>query len=601
MAKAFNQIAHIHTAAREAGYNTRAILDNININLGKITIDGKAFSLNDELLNPMVRELIEESAFETTEGFAHLEKMFDRLRTEQYMTKAVAKTFLKMKKLSQLNDTKGFKWFDQMTKWYLGEDMVPKMSYFMKLRAQGLTREAAVIEVGRRLPMYSTVGSTVRAGRKFAFPWASFPTEALRITKNNLMDNPLRMVPWLHMPQIVQSLMSAANPEVGSPELVAEAKRGLPMYGQKPTTVVSSTDTAAAVGGGVTGGLTGAIAGGVTAGVPGALVGGALGALGGKEIAQYFSDDSKGDVVRGSILNWLPHSSFFLTSNSPDYTLGGGPWETLQQVQEQLPAEPLAILKPLIDIAAGKTDFGADIGAEGLGDQTGKAIAGFMGFLAPPWIQKYGLKTTTPDVAATQQMFGTAFPGDISNVSKLLIDMGASVDPSTGKPGNLSLDLLLNNFGMWKSYSADPKTQLANEVSTDDNMEQIRTYLKKNLDYHLQNGNDDIAMTILTKLQGTYSRQYADNPRKAQEKYDAMLEKLRGSIGKHPKLRRWSEDELKERIREAGGFAGEERGKSRDLLISAMKKELMIRRLSKKQKESGDRSSRSTEKRGLRL
>ena len=119
MAKVFNHIAEIHRATKASGHNVRDMLSNLNVNLGDLTIDGKVFNLKDELLNPMVRELIEESAFETTEGFAAIGKLMDRLKDSQYMTKAGAKTFLGIKKLAQLGDRKGFKWFDQMTKWYL--------------------------------------------------------------------------------------------------------------------------------------------------------------------------------------------------------------------------------------------------------------------------------------------------------------------------------------------------------------------------------------------------------------------------------------------------------------------------------------------------
>jgi hypothetical protein len=122
-------------------------------------------------------------------------------------------------------------------------------------------------------------------------------------------------------------------------------------------------------------------------------------------------------------------------------------------------------------------------------------------------------------------------------------------------------------------------------------MEQVRSTYIKNLNYHLQNGEDDRAMDILTKVQSTFARQYADNPRRGTEKYGEWLDRFTKSIGKHPKLRRWGKEELQDRFRAARKFAGDERGKARDDLMKTIRDQLIIQRLSGggKKKEGRDR------------
>lgn len=600
MAGAFNKIAKAQRLAADAaklgGGKVPTRIDELGIKLGKIKIGNKTFDLTEELMDPKVRELIEDSAFESVEGFQNIERMAENMPSG--FTKGLAKTLVGSKKILQLGDKEGFRWFDQMTKWYLGEDMVPKMTYYMNLRAQGLTKEAAILEVGRRLPMYGTIGSAIKGARRVVLPWASFPVEALRITKNNLMDHPLRALPWLQMPGIIQSFAAAYGGGPGTKEETESAKRQLPMWAQTSQTVMMNERAGNAAGAALTGGLAGATAGVLKGGAAGAAVGGVLGAMGAAGIADYFSDKESSDRLRGVVLDWLPHTSLNLASTSPEF--GGEilPFKDIQGALEQMPAEPLAIYKPLMDIAYGKNAWGEDLGAYDVGDQVGKAIAGMIGFVAPPFIQKYGLRTTTPDIAASEYMFGEPIAGDITNVSKLLMDSGLKVDPATGKPGNFTNEMFLKNFGMWKSWAADPANKLMNEQSTEFHFQEVRSYASKNLAYYLENGEDEKAADILSKVMATFSNQYADDPRAAQEKYGEWLKKRAKAIGKHPRLRSWSEKEIEERLTKTIRFSADERGRARDEMMKFLSNQLTNRRLQRLRDNQEKRYEMKENKRG---
>jgi hypothetical protein len=581
-AKAFSKIAKVHRKNKDAG-DTKTIkktLDNLGINLGDVEINGKTFNLNDEILDPRVRELIEESAFESVEGFANVERMVESLSNEKRLTKGVGKTFIKAKQIMQLGDKEGFRWFDKMTQTYLAEDMIPKMSYFLSLRGQGLSKEAAILEVGRRLPMYQTVGSAIKQGRKVMFPWATFPAEALRITKNNMMDNPLRMLPWLQLPGIMQSTMYSAGLSPGADE-VEQKKRQLPMWAQRQSTVMAQGGATSAMGGGLTGAIAGGAAGARLGGGAGGLAGIGLGAAAGAAGAHFLTDKEQSDRLRGIVVDWLPHSALHLTSVSPDF--GGEiiPFKDFQGFVEQMPVQPLPIMKSFVDVVSGRTAWGQDVGAEDAGDSFGKALSGFMGFLAPPFIQKYGLKTTTPDISYSKHLLGTHVPGDITNVSRALVDSGQMFDPITGKPGSFTHDFVLKNFGALKSWATDPATALTNESNTERHLQQVRSYASKNLAFFLENGIDDESARVLTLVQSTFSQQHTDSPRKAQEKYTEWLKSRVDQIGRHPRLKGWSKEEMEERLTAVSNFSSGMRGQARDQMMQMLHNQLTMRQLEK--------------------
>ena len=571
----FSKISDAHAAAKKAGIGGRSLFNKETgllkgVDLGDITVNGRTFDLNDEMFDPVVRELIEESSFDSVEGAGALENMARTLRSDQNMTRGIIKGYMKVKNIAQLGGKAP--WFDKLTKAYLAEDMVPKMSYYMHLRGKGFSKAAAATEVARRLPMYNTVGAAIKQGRRFAFPWATFPAEAIRITKNNIMDHPLRMIPWLRAPQLMQAAMGATGLGPETRQEAQEAMRQLPFWAQSSTTIVGEGGAISTGGGAATGGLLGAAAGAIAGKSPAAVLAGAgAGALFGGTLAALTTDEEHEKQLRGAMLDFLPYSSFSLTTNSVDF--GGDllPFKDVKGAIEQSPAEPLAILKPLIAIASGETPYGEQVGDGTVAGGVNKAIAGMLGFVAPPLLQKYGFKLTTPDVP----LWGE--PGSVFNVSRALVDTGNAIDPMTGLPGSFGHDFLLNNFGVWKSYATSAEQQLANEGLADKNLTQVRNYLSKNLAYNLENGNDAEVVSTLSEVQATYANQYVHDPRLAQEKYTEWLTRYTKQLGRHPKLRGWTEDEIQARLIEVGKMAGGFRSQARQQMLEALRREMLMR------------------------
>ena len=458
-----------------------------------------------------------------------------------------------------------------MTQAYLAEDMVPKMGLYLHYRAQGMSMKAAATLVARRLPMYNTVGKSISLGRKWAFPWATFPTEALRITKNNMMDSPLRMLPWLRAPQIMQSMASGMGFAPETRGEVNEAKEQLPFWAQKGTTTITTGKAGAGAGGAMLGSLVGGFLGGYSGGgAAGVVTGGVTGAIAGGLLAAMTTDSDHSDQLRGALQDWLPHSTFTLSITSPEFGDEWVPFKDVAGMIEQSPIEPMAILQPMLAIMTGEDQFGRPVDPE-VGGGLAKTFAGLIGFLAPPIIQKYGFKITTPQ---------TGFLGDptgVTNVNKLLVDTGNAIDPMTGLPGSLNHDFFLNNFSLWKSYAATAPQQIANEAKTEKHMTDVRSHISRNLAFHLENGNDTEIVNLLSRVMGTYSQEHAHDPRKATIKYGEWLERWITAIGRHPKLRNQTEDEIRDRLKQALFAQGEARSAARNNMLQAMRDELQVR------------------------
>jgi hypothetical protein len=369
----------------------------------------------------------------------------------------------------------------------------------------------------------------------------------------------------------MQSVFSGMGFAEG-PRGVEEAKKQLPFWAQDNTTVVAEGKASALFGGGMTGAIVGgAIGAATTRTAGGAYAGMAAGAaLAGTTMALTTSEEH-GKEMRGALMDFLPHSTFMLANNAVDFGGEYVPWKDMRGAIEQMPAEPLAILKPLVDAFSGETSYGEPVGTGTAGSGLAKTVAGMVGFLAPPLLAKYGLKLTTPDVP----LWGD--PVGISNVSRFLTDTGQAIDPMSGRPGSMSQDFLLNNFGAWKSYAATGEQQLANEAMADRNMEKIRSNLTKNLKYHLENQNERDVVNILSNVQATFANQYVYDPMLAQNKYTLWLERHASTIGRHPKLRGWSQEELIARLQEAGELAGYARSSARNKLIDTLRNELMLK------------------------
>jgi hypothetical protein len=379
------------------------------------------------------------------------------------------------------------------------------------------------------------------------------------------------MIPWLKAPQLMQSIFSGMG-YAEDPRGVAEAKKGLPVWAQSPTTVVTEGGAGAVIGGGMTGAIIGgAIGAAATRSAGGAYAGMTAGAVLAAMTTALTTSEEHGKEMRGAMLDFLPHSTFMMTTNSVDFGGEYLPFKDMRGMIEQAPAEPLAILKPLVSAFSGETPFGAPVGSGTVGSGLAKTFAGMIGFLAPPLIQKYGLKLTTPDVP----LWGD--PTGITNVSRFLTDTGQAIDPMTGRPGSMSQDFLLNNFGAWKSYASTGEQQLANEAMANRNMEQIRNNLTKNLKYHLENQNERDVVRILSNVQATFANQFVYDPLLAQNKYTLWLERHAKTIGRHPKLRGWSQEELIARLQEAGDLAGYSRSSARNKLLDVLRNEIALK------------------------
>lgn len=568
LTKVFLQIHALRKAAKDLPASKFFDAENgfmKGVNLGKMRINGKTFDLNKELFDPITQELIEDSAFDSAEGFSHLQNVMGRLKDDQVLTRKIASGFMKAKNAAEFGGK--YKWFDALTKAYAAEDVVPKMAMFLKLRGEGLTKSAAVLEVGRRMPMYQTVGSTIGRSRKFLFPWASFPTEALRITKNNIMDHPIRMMPWLQLPGIMQGIYHEVDPDfnLGQTEL---AKRMLPTYAQNPQTVVGRSGTLGPALGAAGGALMGGMAGGIKGGAAGAVIGAIAGGVGGYQLAKR--TDSRGDEIRAGILNFLPHSAFLIQSNSPDITSS--------DFMDVVPAEPLAILRPLINIAYGKGQYGEDIASKGPVDTMSKVFAGLIGFVTPPIIQKYGFRVQTPDVSLTQLVSGGSGLGlDPTNVSQALIDSGQWMDPRTNKPGNFTYTGLFNNLGLIKSYSGSAPQMIANQARQERYMQEVRNYLTKNLDFFVKNGKDEDSVGILKDVMATFAMQHSGDGFKAQEQYSKWLQKYHKTLWQNPKFRSLSAEDFEKMMGSAGQFSASNRGVVSQKLLQALQTELNLR------------------------
>ncbi len=576
----FSKISDVFTAAKRYNLGGKNPLDAAGtlkgVNLGSIKVPIKGsnghatFNLSEEFLNnPAMKEILETSSFHSAESAGHLDEIMTSLGKDQNMTRHLVQTYAKGKKLAQGGDR--VKWMDKMTQAYLAEDMVPKMGLYLHYRAQGMSMKASATLVARRLPMYNTVGKSISLGRKWAFPWATFPTEALRITKNNMMDNPIRMLPWLRAPQIMQTMASGMGFAPGTRGEVEESKAQLPFWAQKGTTIITTGKAGAGIGGATIGALGGALIGGASGGGAGGVVAGAgFGAVAGALLGAMTTDSDHSDQLRGALQDWLPHSTFTLSITAPKYGGEVLPFKDIQGMLEQSPIEPMAILQPMIAIMKGEDQFGRPVDPE-VGGGLAKTVAGLIGFLAPPIIQKYGLKITTPETG----LLGD--PTGITNINKLLVDTGNAIDPMTGLPGSLNHDFFLNNFSLWKSYAASAPQQISNEAKTEEHMQAVRNHLSRNLRFHLENGNDKEIVSLLSRVMGTFSQEFTHDPRKATGKYAEWMDKWVSAIGRHPKLRNQTEDEIRDKLNQAFFAQGEARSAARNNMIQAMRDELRVR------------------------
>jgi len=313
-----------------------------------------------------------------------------------------------------------------------------------------------------------------------------------------------------------------------------------------------------------------------------------------------FPDSEQSDRLRGLIMDWLPHSAMMITSTAPEMGAAARgpasllPFHDFKGALAQLPSQPFAILKPILEITTGQTAFGQDVKATGPADEMGRIFAGILGFMAPPLIQKYGLRTTTPDISASEWLTGEPVFGDPTNVSRFLIDTGFKRDPSSSFPnGSITNEAFLKNFSLWKSWATDPAHEMTNAYMAETYLSESRTVMSKNLSFYLINGMDSDAQRILLQVMGSFAKQHIDDPRRAQDEYGKWLQRQSKSIGKHPRLRGWNRKEIESKLREASNFSAAERGKARDQMIDFLRGQVSVDRIKRIQALSKEKETKT--------
>ena len=603
---AFGKLAKVNVDLKKKGLDLSDVLSNPqalkDLDLGTVkfkTGDGKTktFNLNEVFGEETFNQLIEEQAFESVEGFKNLQRVHERMRDG--FGKGAVGAFVGLKEVKGVGNV-----IDKATSWYLMGDMVPKAQMYLKNRALGLTPTASAIDVARHMPMYGTVGKEIARARKMFVPWATFPAEMTRIMKNTMMDNPMRLLPWIQGQGIVQSLMYAGGGM--NYEQAKEAEKALPMWARTPTTVVGEGKQSAMMQGGFTGAVAGGIAG-TFAGMKGGAAAGIAGGVAGAAAAYAWDkhvEEFKG--IRGMTMRFIPHSSVMLSHQlDPD-----APYQGISNLMEILPAEPLAIAKPLMQLIEGKTSFGQEIRAEGTGDHLTKLMAGMVGFLAPPIMSNYGFKITSPDVSIGQAagveesrtggvslagagagaliggaagaMHGGlggaiaggaagAALGGIANVSRIGLDTGQAVDPRTRKPKELPIDFILNNFGAMKSYAATPEHRAQIEVNVRRQFGELRTHLKKQAMYHAVNGNEQMLSSYLNKVRGTFGKQNPQDPRAAHREFSEWVDNFLDDVGDIPAFKALGKDYIQKELRRLRNVQGDIQGRAQEEWIGALR------------------------------
>lgn len=277
------------------------------------------------------------------------------------------------------------------------------------------------------------------------------------------------------------------------------------------------------------------------------------------------------------------------------------------------PIEPLSVMMPLLRLVMGEDEYGQEIVAESGPDYVAKAAVQTFGMITPPWIQKYGLRVGAPDKGmfgldrvSTMTLSGTAgaiaghkllgMPGAVAgaaigttlgsqvDTSRFEEDLGLRTNTRTGERGNPIFDVLFTSAtGLGKSWKADPSQKAFNDKMREDNLKTFRGSLKRKLADAAINGDEERWKALMQDLFITYTQQY-DDPRQAQAKFSASMEDLLPQLRRNPQYKRYSEEELRQRLRDATAFAIKHRGQFTDQRVEELRKEVMARQVSRHKK-----------------
>lgn len=477
-----------------------------------ITVGGKTFTptqVADELSHPACKDIIEESTFLNVEASNgdFFEKLADKAADiNDYMARAARS---------------GQNWMKTSARFYNVEDAGPKFAYYLHNRARGLSEQAAAIEVARRLPIYHALAAGPRvlgqrvgpaSLRKWMFPWISFPAEALRITKNNLQDYPLRMAAWLHTPQILQSFVHSGSHALGVGEPMTYEdyngiRRQLPIHAQRPGAVT----------------------------LP-------------------FKD--KNDDFRSIMLDFIPHFSFMPKTTAPE--------AAMRQIS---PVDIAPIWSGILGMMTGRDINGNEIRATSKADIAGKFVANGIGFLTPPYVQKYFFGITSP----REQPFA-------ANTYRLEQDLGMVINPATGKSGSWLADLVVNNTVM-RNYASSPEQELWNkELDKSRHVEKVRNELGRRFMAAVRSGSENRATENLVQVYNTFEKEFTPGPM-AQKKFVEWLVRRRKDLVKHPQLRRYSKEEILTMLLQNLEQSAETSSVAMDGIIRALKQELIARQM----------------------
>jgi len=297
-------------------------------------IGKKSISVVDELNSNELRDLLELTSMVRAEGIGVLDNITRNAKGGP--TKAIVDGYQKLLKKGKLEFASDA---------YMAEDGMAKMAYFLHLRQRGLSRTAALNEVGRRLPMYNTVGEVPAMLRSAVIPWVTFPVEATRILKNNLDDHPLKTMLLLQLPELLQLGAYTAGRQglLGATQMnaqeIEERKRMLPTWAYRPASFMTPWT------------------------------------------------DPNGDF-RAMMMDWLPYASAMPPSISPEAPL-----------MKKLPFgadEPFPIGGAIYYALTGKDAWGREMPTEGPMGKAANMILNTIGLIAPPIMQKYVFNPTEP-------------------------------------------------------------------------------------------------------------------------------------------------------------------------------------------------------------
>ena len=303
-----------------------------NLGVVKSKIGGRDLDIAEELNRAEVGEIIERSSLVSAEGIETLTNLSKRTKDTQSVVRNIIRaTQGAVEKTPILN-----KAVDS----YMAGDGMFKLAYFLDLRSRGFNPTSAAVEVAKTFPIYHTVGSTFKQFRTALFPWISFPAEASRVVKNNLIDFPLRTAMLMHSVDFMQALLYPAL-DMGH-EGIQDVKAQTPVFAQRPRA----------------------------------------------SIVTPFKDSN--NDIRTAVLDFLPWSSMLPPTDSPHAS-----------AIEKLPLGMnrfMPILNGLTQAVTGRGPYGQDIPTEpnSIADKLRITTLGTLGFVAPPLLEKYLLSTTAP-------------------------------------------------------------------------------------------------------------------------------------------------------------------------------------------------------------